>query len=1223
MNISGLLGLFDRLPAYGNLANDLRKQEHSRPPLGLLRAARPVLIAALMRDLDRPLMVVCGLVEETAALLESLRAWSGSNRPILRLPEPLPHFFERAPWSRETASGRLRVLTTLARINPEAAPVEIGARKDAGSAADLPPVILSSVRALIQPTMPRRQFRLGTRILRPGQLLDLEGTLATWIGLGYQSTPVVDAPGEFSRRGGIIDVFPPAGSTPVRIELFGDEVESLRHFDPATQRSEELIEQALITPATEALPRFGPRVAEQLATWDLSVLSDDDAEVFQRDRENLLNGVGFSGIEFYLPLLYSHPDTVLDYFPADGLVVLTDHEEVTATWAELERHAAQLGESAAESGLVPPGYSQPYISCQRWTETLHQRLVLVLGYGSPDEVTCGPDGGREENAGDGRPEETEASVREALRGPFPESEQDDGPEEILVEGVPSALSRAFSPGPRFGGQLKPLVAHIRAALAAGEHVVIASRQAQRLAELWSQEEDYAAPRSVLTKVPRSHLTFLQGALADGWGLTLPRSQWHLLTDAEIFGWARPQPRRRRRRKVAPETYYADMTPGDYVVHIEHGIGIFRGLTTVELEGLEREYLLVQYEGSGRIYVPIHQADRISRYIGADDRPPRLNRLGSADWGRVRQQAEQAVAEVAEELLALYAERETAPGHAFGSDTAWQAELEAAFPYIETEDQLRAIDEVKSDMEEPKPMDRLICGDVGYGKTEVALRAAFKAVMDGKQVAVLVPTTVLAQQHFNTFRERLQPFPVVVEMLSRFRSRQEQAQVLDRLSKGQVDIVIGTHRLLSKDVTFKDLGLLIVDEEQRFGVTHKERLKQLRTEVDVLTMTATPIPRTLYMSLTGVRDISTIDTPPEERLPVRTFVGQYDDDVVRHAILREVDRGGQVFFVHNRVMGMEQIRRRLQQVVPEVTIGVAHGQMRETGLERVMLRFVNQEIDVLLCTSIIESGLDIPNANTLIVNRADQFGLAQLYQLRGRVGRGAQRAYAYFFYDNPRRLTEDARRRLETIREASELGAGFTIAMRDLEIRGAGDILGTRQHGQISAVGFDLYTRLLAQSVRQLRAQETGETVPPALPAPITINLPLAAFIPADYVVENTLRLRLYRRMGGLATLDEVDTFAEELADRFGPIPDGVDNLLYQLRLKVLAGTAGVEGISVEDGKIAVRSLRLEMVNRVALQRRLGRGARVSRRAVWVPFAGLSEQQWRVLLVQVLEALAEL
>ncbi len=1205
MNVSGLLSLFNQLPAYGELVAGLEQRSRPVLPLGVLRSARPALLAALMRDLDRPLLIVVGQVEGAMALLQSLRAWSPTPDRILRLPEPLPHFFERAPWSREAISGRLRVLAALADYaaasgsdvpGVEAAPAAADPiRSAASSFSGVPPVIVASARALMQPTIPRRHFRLGTRSLRPGQLLDLERTLTTWIGLGYRPAPVVDAPGELSRRGGIVDIFPPAAATPIRIELFGDEVESLRHFDPATQRSQQLLDEALITPATEALPRFGPRLADVLATWDLSTLSRDDAEPFARDREALANGTAFNGIEFYLPLLYSHPATLLDFFPDEGLVILTDQEELISAWTELEVHAQELRESAEQAKLLPPGYPQPYISLENWEQALSSRAALNLGF-VVDRQT--PDAGadvRQTGASNGHAD---------------------------VEGLASLLDRAFTPGPRLGGQLKPLLAHIRAALAAGERVVVVSRQARRLAELWAQDHDYVVPLPALTELPESWLTFVHAALAEGWILKLPQGQWQILTDAEIFGWARPQPRRRRPRKVAPETFFADMTPGDYVVHIEHGIGIFRGLTTLHLEKLEREYLLVDYAGTGKLYVPIHQADRLSRYVGADDRPPRLNKLGGAEWTRVRQQAQRAVEETAEELLELYAARETIVGYAFAPDTPWQAELEAAFPYVETEDQLQAIDEVKRDMEKARPMDRLICGDVGYGKTEVALRAAFKAVMDGKQVAVLVPTTVLAQQHYNTFRERLRPFPVEVEMLSRFRSRQEQIEVLEQLANKQVDVVIGTHRLLSKDVQIGDMGLLIIDEEQRFGVTHKERLKQMRTEVDVLTMTATPIPRTLYMSLTGVRDISTIDTPPEERLPVRTHVGQYEDDVVRHAILREIDRGGQVFFVHNRVMGIEQIHRRLEQVVPEVTIGVAHGQMPEAQLEQAMLRFVNGEIDVLLCTSIIESGLDIPNANTLIVNHADWFGLAQLYQLRGRVGRGAQRAYAYFFYDNPRRLSIDARRRLETIREASELGAGFSIAMRDLEIRGAGDILGTRQHGHISAVGFDLYTRLLAQAVQELKARETGETFAPALPAPVTIGLPLAAYIPADYVPENTLRLRLYRRMAQLATLEEVDAFAEELADRFGPIPDEVDNLLYQLRLKVLAGAAGVEAIAVEDGKLAVRCSRLERANRSGLQRRLGRGVRVSRRAVWVPYVGVPQQQWRVVVVQALETLAE-
>jgi len=638
-----------------------------------------------------------------------------------------------------------------------------------------------------------------------------------------------------------------------------------------------------------------------------------------------------------------------------------------------------------------------------------------------------------------------------------------------------------------------------------------------------------------------------------------------------------------------------------------------------MEGVEREYLLVEYEESDRLYVPIYQADRLSRYIGADDRPPRLNRLGTAQWQTVKARAKQAAEEVARELLELYAARELTEGYAFGPDGEWQTELEASFPYFETEDQLRAIADVKADMERPKPMDRLICGDVGYGKTEVALRAAFKAVLDGKQVAVLVPTTVLAQQHYATFRQRLAPFPVEVEMLSRFRSRSAQREILEGLLTQQVDIVIGTHRLLQKDVAFADLGLLVIDEEQRFGVTHKEQLKRMRTEVDVLTMTATPIPRTLYMALTGVRDISTIETPPEERLPVTTYVGEYDAELVRRAILRELERGGQVFYVHNRVQTIQTARRRLTKLVPEATFATGHGQMREADLEQVMLRFVGGEIDVLVCTSIIESGLDIPNANTLIVERADHFGLAQLYQLRGRVGRGAQRAYAYLFHDRLTRLTQEARQRLETMHEATELGAGYTIAMRDLEIRGAGDILGTRQSGQIAAVGFDLYTRLLRRAVQELRAQREGKPPPPEPLGSIRIDLPISVRLPEDYVPDVRLRLQIYRRLAELGSMIQIDEMERELADRFGPLPPDVKNLMYQLRLKALARDARVSVIGIDNGRLVLRSGRGIYPDRDKLKRLLGERVAVGRRDIWLP----QERGWQGELVAVLKKMARL
>jgi len=1179
MNLSGLLSLVEDIPSYRELIEGLRARDTAQPPppypltLGLLSAARPYLIAALQRNLDRPLVVVTARPEQANQLHSQLRLWSARPESVLLFPEPNALPYEHIAWNIETIQQRIRVLATLLQVERQ---------------STLPPIIVASARALMQKTIPVGEFQAGVHTLRQGQKVSLEKMLANWVSLGYEPVTIVEEPGTFSRRGGIIDVFPPHNAWPVRIELFGDEIESLRLFEPDTQRSREKVSSFTVVPASEALPKHGPSAARQVAQLDFSACHESAAAEFEGDLEALREGQHFRGIEFYIPYLYSQPGNLMDFLPARGLLVVDDFIELEAAMADLEAGALELQKDLLQAGELPGGLTIPYFTWDELQEALLDRHPLVLGY----------------------------------------------------DGEEHRLSQLFAPGPRYGGRLKQVLEDWRRMLQDGQRIVVVSRQAQRLAELWGEREAYVAPvESIAKPPPLRSLTIVQGTLAEGWVLLSPlfppkiggderegqQATCCLLTDAEIFGWSRPLPRRvRRPRAVTPEAFFADMTPGDYVVHIEHGIGIFHGLVELTLDEVKREYLEVEYEGGDRLYVPVHQADRLSRYVGVSDRPPALHRLGTADWGQVKARAKRAVEDIARELLELYAAREVIPGHAFSPDHPWQAELEASFPYIETEDQLRAIEEIKADMEKPKPMDRLVCGDVGYGKTEVALRAAFKAVMDGKQVAVLVPTTVLAQQHYITFRERLKPFPVEVEMLSRFRSRREQQEILTRLKAGLIDIVIGTHRLIQKDVVFKDLGLLIIDEEQRFGVTHKEKLKQMRKEVDVLTLTATPIPRTLYMSLTGVRDMSTIDTPPEERLPVKTHVGEYDETLIRKAILRELDRGGQVYFVHNRVQSIHLIARRLQRIVPEATLAIAHGQMPEAELEQVMLDFAAGKIDVLVCTSIIQSGLDIPNVNTLIVNRADQFGLADLYQLRGRVGRGARRAYAYFLYDHRHRLTESARQRLQTILEASELGAGFGIAMRDLEIRGAGDLLGTRQHGHIAAVGFDLYCRLLAQAVQEKREERGEKRASPlsSLLSPLTsvsIDLPLPAFIPKDYVPDSFLRLRLYRRMAGLTTMDEIEDMERELKDRFGSLPEAAANLLYQLRLKVLALRAGVQAISAQDKQIAIRITPLKDLARRQLQRRLGRRARVGRHQVWLPLRE-KESVWRRELVEVLEAI---
>jgi transcription-repair coupling factor (superfamily II helicase) len=649
------------------------------------------------------------------------------------------------------------------------------------------------------------------------------------------------------------------------------------------------------------------------------------------------------------------------------------------------------------------------------------------------------------------------------------------------------------------------------------------------------------------------------------GFVFPEAGLKVLTDHEIFGRYRRKPRYPRFRGEGPLESYRALSAGDFVVHVNHGIGRYGGTQRLTVEGRETECLLVNYQDGDKLYVPIDQLDLLQKYIGKDGEPPSLSKLGGAAWERIKARTKKAIREMAEELIRIYAMRKARPGHAFPPDTRWQKELEASFIYEDTPDQARATAEIKQDMESARPMDRLICGDVGYGKTEVAIRAAFKAVMDGRQVAILVPTTVLAQQHFYTFTERLAEYPLKVEMLSRFRSRSEQKKIVADLKEGKVDIVIGTHRLIQKDVEFKDLGLIIIDEEQRFGVAHKETFKKMRATLDVLTLTATPIPRTLHMALLGVRDMSIIDTPPKHRLPVDTEVVQFDEDVIVSAVLRELDRGGQVFFVHNRVETIATVAAHVSQLLPEARIAIAHGQMKERELERVMLDFVNRESDILVSTMIVESGLDIPNVNTIIVNRADTLGLAQLYQLRGRVGRSRHRAYAYLLVPRRMRLTDDQRKRLKTLTEFTDLGSGFKIAMRDLEIRGAGNILGPQQSGFIAEVGFDLYCKLLEEAAREIK----GEPVVPRLKAKVETDL--AAYIPETYVSDEKQRVLFYKRLVELQAIEAVDSLKQELEDRFGRYPREVGNLLEFQKIRILAARTGIERIVVKRSTVLVEA----------------------------------------------------
>ncbi len=1150
-----LTDLFLSLPAFQELVNAVREGQ-SFANLQLPRAVRLPVLAALQVALRRPLLLITDRTSRALTLMEEIGIYAAQARRLL-FSEPTALFYEPAPWGEMTRLNRLTTLTTLAKQ-------QIPALKEERQ-TEAPPIILAPVRAVMTKTMPRRDFILNTRILRRGQQAQIDTLIQQWIELCYEPVNIVTAPGQFARRGGILDIWTIADAHPTRLDFFGDEVDSLRLFDPATQRTLANSQRLVVTPSREYIASPEAKTAGWLG------------------EEQPLS-------EFHIPQLYPNAASVLNYLPPESLVFVDDELTLGDTLDDVEKQALGLRQDALESGIISQDFPLPYHTREEVEALLTRSQHVVLGPVMSD---------------------------------------------VLEEGVP-ALRQYFSAGTRFGGRVKTVFEHVLRQLEYGDQVIIVSRQMTRLQDLW---QDFPGGRGAgqKTAFAPENPHFIQSSLSEGWVLApledLHLPGVHLLTDGEIFGWQPPQARRRARPTAEePESAYADLRMDDPVVHVDHGIGVFKGLVRRTIEGIENEYLLIEYAQGDQLFVPVYQADRITRYVGADSRSPSLNRLGSSEWQTIKERVRENVEEVARELLQLYATRQVVTGYAFSADTPWQHELEASFPYVETPDQLQVLTQVKRDMESTRPMDRLICGDVGYGKTEIALRAAFKAVMDGKQVAILVPTTVLAQQHFNTFRERLAPFPVQVEMLSRFRTPQEQQVIINRLKEGKVDIIIGTHRLFSSDVKLKDLGLLIIDEEQRFGVTHKEALKRMRSEVDVLTLTATPIPRTLYMALTDIRDISTINTPPAERLPVITHVGPYSPRLVRQAIVRELERGGQVFFVHNRVQTIEGIRQHLNKLVPEARVAIAHGQMSETELSRRMREFTSpasdeERIDILLSTSIIESGLDIPNANTLIVDRADTFGLAQLYQLRGRIGRGAQRAYAYFFRHKKIVPTVEGRLRLETLAEYTNLGAGLSIAMRDLEIRGAGELLGTQQHGHISAVGFHLYTRLLAEAVRKLHGERgvappeergIGKKWQPISALQPAIDLPLAISIPPDYIEDKHVRLNLYRRLADMREMAEIDNLNEEFHDRFGAPPEAVQNLLYQLKIKLLAEQAGLASVGVEHKLI---SMRYPALPKDFTQRRFPffeRDVRVGKNGLWLEYT--HQEDWKTRLVEVLYVL---
>jgi len=1102
---------------------------------GLRGSASVFLLEAIRRVNNQPLVVVCPDSETAADAASDFRTVSGVR--VVHFPDR--DIFPRLRESHENLAVRGARNEALLRI--------------ARGGVD---IVVTSVLGFLEKTIPAAQLSQRCIVLRCDQSVDLDDMRAALVRSGYELVSIVEEPGQFAVRGAILDVFDPAWDRPARVELLDDEIESIREFDIHTQRSVAAVESVTVVPAS-SIP-----LADD---FEDTLRAELQARGFEKvDIERIVDVTGSrpSSLAWrrYAPLL-GMGGWLIDYFAENPLVVFSAADACNREWRNLSEEFERIRERPDE---FPPLEFSDYVNSPAQLE--HSGCpVLVLWQLAARESTAKSIRARELAEDDGPQAsgthgksgmrvaggpDAQGSTREPTDAPtaaqaMPSLEGDSPPLVAQSTETEPTMRLATAAHPSVVGTLDPLVRRIRALSAEGTSITIYAEtptQRERLAELLGDDE-------ALVHLPVGWLTS---------GFIWKSAALAVFTDHQVFGRVLPRPVRRRSKRRNPTGGHLALTPGDAVVHIEYGIGRFVGLEKLSSDGRDTECLVLRFHGDDRIFVPLDQMHLVEKYVGKEGVVPQLDRLGGTRWQKTRERTRRAVEETARDLLAVYAAREVAIGHAFGPDTPWQRELEASFPWEETPHQLRATDEVKEDMQLPRPMDRLVCGDVGFGKTEVAIRAAFKAASEGKQVAVIVPTTLLAFQHFKTFAERMARFPLRVEMLSRFVSPKDQKRIVREVKAGSVDIVVGTHRLLSNDIAFHDLGLLIVDEEHRFGVKHKERLKQLTTSVDVLALTATPIPRTLYMALSGLRKISVIDTPPQGRHPVRTEVRAWDEEAIRRIIIEEISRDGQVFFVHNRVRSIHSMTAYLEKLLPGVRFGTAHGQMEEQQLERVVLDFMDRKYDVLVSTMIIESGLDYPNVNTIVVNRADRFGLAQLYQLRGRVGRRERQAYALLLVPRQMSMSRMASKRLEAMEEFEDLGSGYRLAMRDLEIRGAGNVLGVEQTGHVTAVGFEMYCRMLKEAVDTL----SGEV--PVAQTTCRVEAPYECYVPESTVADPDERMMIYRRLAGMTRAADIDELARELEDRFGRLDSATRNLLELTQVKVLAAMQGVVLVRIRE-----------------------------------------------------------
>lgn len=1110
MRHPGLLNLLQQDSGYQNIIQGLNQKLESQVVYGLVGSQKCFWVSGMLGQGIEPLVIIAP-EEDTA------RKWADDLTTFF--PDKVAQFparemlqYQILAHSKELVAQRLSVMTRITKGEVKC--------------------LVTTGEALTQFLIPSKIFKDSLFSLEKSQIVEWEQLIAKFSFLGYERVDLVEAKGQFAVRGGIIDIFLLNEEEPVRIEFFDDEIDSIRFFGLEDQRSHAEISNLTIGPARELLITEEAKAIGQEAVekeWQAALKrlekngkrsAIENLNLKVREGLDVLEqGLWTESLERWQPFFYPKQASILDYFPTTPYLIIDENNRIIEHLEVKERERSESFVDLLAAGGALPGQSSIYLTTNEFTRLISRYQTVCL-----------------------------SALPHKLSG-------------IEPKNIQSIVTKTMHP---FMSKFNLLAEDLELWKKGHNRVLLMVQDEERAKFLENLLADHKIEAVTLPEInnPLSSGVYITVGMLNQ-GFEYPDLKLVVITEQEVFSQRKRKKKHHKAKEGSKIGVFTDLEVGDYVVHVHHGIGRYLGIEKLTVDGIFKDYLLIQYAGEDKLYIPTDQVDLIQKYIGSEGRAPKLNKLGGSEWNKVKSRVKASVQDMAKELLKLYAAREAAVGFAFSPDTVWQKEFEDSFPYTETPDQLQAIIDVKKDMESRKPMDRLLIGDVGYGKTEVALRAACKAVMDSKQVVVLVPTTVLAGQHYNTFKQRFKNYPVEIGLLNRFKSPKEQSLVLQGLKDGSVDIVIGTHRLLSADVKFKDLGLVIVDEEQRFGVAHKERLKQLRNSVDVLTLTATPIPRTLHMSLAGARDMSVIETPPEERYPVQTFVVEYSGEMIRDAIKRELNRGGQVYFVHNRIADLDRIANHLQALVPNCRIGIAHGQMKEDELEEAMLAFIEGETDLLVCTTIVENGLDISNVNTLIVSEADHLGLAQLYQLRGRVGRSNRLAYAYFTYRPDKVINPVAEKRLRAIREFTEFGSGFKIAMRDLEIRGAGNLLGPEQHGHMLAVGFDLYCRLLEEAVEELKGDTKVTEVQP------NIEIEVDAYIGDEYISNSGLKMEFYQRLASALEEEQLVEITDELVDRFGDPPQAVENLLHITRIRILAKELRVKNVSAKKSMLKI------------------------------------------------------